>query len=69
MAHSPQYRRLVRLLQTARRLNLEAEGQRPPEPMFRTRRRFLKNVTLAGGAALSAQILSFAQAGWSQTWC
>jgi monoamine oxidase len=66
MAHSPQYRRLVRLLQTARRLNLEAEGQRPPEPMFRTRRRFLKNATLAGGAALSAKILSFAQAGWSQ---
>jgi monoamine oxidase len=68
MAHSPLYLSFVRLLQKARRLNLAATGQHPPQLVTRlsTRRRFLKNATLMGGAALSTQILSFPQVGWSQ---
>ncbi len=60
MAHTPLFRQLVHALQDARRLNLQSEGK--PLPLSKsnqlwTRRRFVRSLTLASGAALASSPL------------
>lgn len=60
MAHSPMYRRFLRILQQANRKNLEAQGQ--PMPISKaeagwSRRRFMGAMAAAGGAGLAAGTL------------
>jgi monoamine oxidase len=68
MAHTPLFRGFIRILQKARRENLQAAGK--PEPLTKaqarwTRRRFVKTTALAGGAALATRILSHPEQVWS----
>lgn len=66
MAHTPQFRQLIRLLQKARRENLTAEGKSPPlTKQQASRRRFLKLAALASGTALATNTLPWARA-WSR---
>jgi monoamine oxidase len=69
MTHSLVFRKLIYALQEARRLNLQSNDQ--PLPMAKssrhwTRRRFVRNLTLAGGAALASGSLTFAHRALSQ---
>ncbi|HEY9827322.1 MAG TPA: NAD(P)/FAD-dependent oxidoreductase [Stenomitos sp.] len=67
MAHTPLFQTFVRLLQEARRANLKAEGKRPPlPPTFLSRRRFMRSLTLASGAAVTAA-LPRVHAAWGQS--
>jgi monoamine oxidase len=57
MGRTLEFDRFVRLLQEARRRNLEAQGEPPPltrEQARWTRRRFMRATVAAGGAALAA---------------
>jgi monoamine oxidase len=57
MGRTLEFDRFVRLLQEARRRNLEAKGEPPPltrEQARWTRRRFMRATVAAGGAALAA---------------
>lgn len=61
MAHSTAFRRFIRLLQHARRLNLQSTDNPPPSPRSTQRRQFLKNTVLSGVALSSlGSISSFA---------
>jgi monoamine oxidase len=79
MTHSLLFRKLIYALQEARRLNLQSNGQ--PLPISKslisksliskssrhwTRRRFVRNLTLAGGAALTSGSLPSVQRALSQ---
>jgi monoamine oxidase len=69
MAHSQLFRKFIYALQEARRLNLQASGQ--PLPVSKsshhwTRRRFVRNLTLAGGAAATSGSLSSVHRALSQ---
>jgi monoamine oxidase len=69
MAHTPLFRSFIRLLQQARRENLQAAGK--PAPLTKaqvqwSRRRFVKNAALAGSAALTAPVLSHPERVWSR---
>jgi monoamine oxidase len=69
MTHSLLLRKFIYALQEARRLNLQSNGQPlPPPKSFRpwTRRRFVRNLTLAGGAALTSGSLASVQKAVSQ---
>lgn len=60
MGHSRVFRKLIRVLQSARRANLEAAGESPVrtrEECWQSRRRFLKTAALAGAAGLAATAL------------
>ncbi len=68
MAHSQLFRKFIYALQAARRLNLQSSGQ--PLPISKssrwTRRQFVRNLTLAGGAALTSSSLTSAHRAWGQ---
>ncbi len=67
MAHTPQFRQFIRVLQQAQRENLKAEGKSPPltkQRVSRTRRRLLKLLALASGSALATNALPYA--AWSR---
>jgi monoamine oxidase len=69
MTHSLLFRKFIYALQDARRLNLQSSGQ--PLPISKssqhwTRRRFVRNLTLAGGAALASGLLTSVHRALSQ---
>ncbi len=68
MAHSQLFRKFGYILQEARRLNLQANGQ--PMPVSKssrwTRRQFVRNLTLAGGATITSGSLSSVHRALSQ---
>jgi monoamine oxidase len=67
MSHSPHFRKLVLTLQQARRLNHQADGLPLPIPKSQanwTRRKFVRNAALAGGAALASTTLSHPDRVW-----
>jgi monoamine oxidase len=67
MSHSPHFRKLVLTLQQARRLNHQVDGLPLPIPKSQanwTRRRFVRNAALAGGAALASATLSHPDRVW-----
>jgi monoamine oxidase len=67
MAHSPLFRKLVHALQEARRLNLKEEGK--PLPISNqswSRRRFIRSLSLAGGAAAASSSLTQMGRAWSK---
>ncbi|WP_404784112.1 flavin monoamine oxidase family protein [Altericista sp. CCNU0014] len=69
MAHTPLFRKLVRALQEARRLNLQAEGKPLPVPKSNlrwTRRRFVRSLTLASASALASGSLTRMGGAWSR---
>jgi monoamine oxidase len=69
MPHSPLFRKFIRVLQEARRLNLQFNGQSLPIPKSSrhwTRRKFVQNLTLAGGAALTSGSLTSVHKALSQ---
>jgi monoamine oxidase len=69
MAHSPLFRNFVSALQAARRLNFQAEGKplpiSSPQPNW-SRRRFMRSLTLASGAALASGSLTQMGRAWSK---
>jgi monoamine oxidase len=60
MAHTPLFRTFKRILQKAQRENLKVEGSSLPSPQRSqwTRRRLIKSAVLAGGAALTTNLVS-----------
>jgi monoamine oxidase len=69
MAHSLLFRKFIYALQEARRFNLQSNGQ--PLPISKssqhwTRRRFVRNLTLTGGAALTSSSLTSMHRALSQ---
>lgn len=69
MAHSLLFRKFIFALQEARRLNVQSAGQPLPIPKSNrrwTRRRFVRNLTLAAGATVASGSLTSVQRAWSQ---
>ncbi|MGI0492306.1 flavin monoamine oxidase family protein [Alkalinema pantanalense CENA528] len=61
MAHTRAFRQLIRLFLQAQQANLQAQGQPPTTVSVSQswkRRKFLKLATIAGGSALTTQLLS-----------
>jgi monoamine oxidase len=67
MTHTLLFRQLIYAFQAARHLNLQAEGN--PLPIAKaqswSRRRFVRSLTLAGGAALASGSMTHLARAWS----
>ncbi|HEY9878319.1 MAG TPA: FAD-dependent oxidoreductase [Leptolyngbyaceae cyanobacterium] len=68
MAHTPQFRKLLRAFQKAHSANLREQGYEAStavqSPSHWTRRRFLRTASLAGGSAIAARTLAQPGVAW-----